>query len=198
MNLIIVSGSPGTGKTTLSKELLKKYNYSFLSKDLFKEKLFEEYGFESAEEKKKLDKKAEQIFFDELKNNVDNNIDTIVDKWLQGISYVKNIISKEHVNLIFIRLTCLPAIACERYNKRIIAGERPVSFIALNRYPVDINTVLEKTMTTEAMKEKAFRRFDRSGIENLIEIDTSNIGNQFDLIFKEITAFVDKNIGIQE
>ena len=196
MNLIIVSGFPGTGKTTLSKELLKKYNYSFLSKDLFKEKLFEEYGFKSKEEKKELDKKAEQMFFEKLKNNVDNNVDTIIDKWLQGISCVKNILSKKCVNLIFIRLTCYPAIACERYNKRIITGERPSSFIALNHYPIDINTVFEKAMTTEVMEEKAFRSFDESGIDNLIEIDTSNIENQFDQIFKKITAFVDKNIGI--
>lgn len=198
MNLIIVSGFPGTGKTTISKKLVKKYHYSFLSKDLFKEKLFEEYGFKSVEEKKELDKKAEQLFYEKLKCNVDNDIDTIVDKWLQGIHLIEKIISNKDVTLIFIRLICNPQVACDRYNKRIISGERPSSFVALNRYPVDTHTVFEKAMTVESMNEKASRKFDRTGINNLMEIDTSNIEDRFDKIFEEITEFADKNIGIQQ
>jgi adenylate kinase family enzyme len=194
MNLIIVSGFPGTGKTTLSKKLVKKYHYSFLSKDLFKEKLFEEYGFKSAEEKKELDKKAEEMFYENLKYNVENDIDTVVDKWLQGINLIEKFISNKDMTLIFIKLTCNPQVACDRYNKRIISGERSSSFVALNRYPVDIHTVFEKVMTAEAMNEKTSRKFDRTGIDNLIEIDTSNIEDRFDRIFEEITEFVDKNI----
>ena len=194
MNLIIVSGFPGTGKTTLSKKLVKKYHYSFLSKDLFKEKLFEEYGFKSVEEKKELDKKAEEMFYENLKYNVENDIDTVVDKWLQGINLIEKFISNKDMTLIFIKLTCNPQVACDRYNKRIISGERLSSYVALNRYPVDTHTVFEKAMTVEAMNEKASRKFDRTGIDNLIEIDTSNIEDRFDRIFEEITEFLDKNI----
>ena len=41
MQLIIISGSPATGKTTLATQLAKELGYGFCSKDALKERLFD-------------------------------------------------------------------------------------------------------------------------------------------------------------
>lgn len=40
-NIIIISGSPGVGKSTIAKALHKKLKYTYVSKDYLKETLFE-------------------------------------------------------------------------------------------------------------------------------------------------------------
>lgn len=47
--LIVVSGAPASGKTSLSKELSKRFNLPVINKDEIKELLFDSLGFESKE-----------------------------------------------------------------------------------------------------------------------------------------------------
>ncbi|MFA5106958.1 MAG: ATP-binding protein [Patescibacteria group bacterium] len=43
--LIIISGKPGTGKTTLGKKIAKEFHLPFISKDAIKESLFDDLGW---------------------------------------------------------------------------------------------------------------------------------------------------------
>src|SRR5687767_10053733 len=43
--IIIISGAPATGKTTLGKKLSAKYNIPFISKDALKERIFDNLGW---------------------------------------------------------------------------------------------------------------------------------------------------------
>lgn len=47
--MIIVTGAPGTGKTTLSRNLAKKFNLPVISKDEIKELLFDNIGIKDME-----------------------------------------------------------------------------------------------------------------------------------------------------
>ena len=47
--MIIITGAPGTGKTTLSKNLAKKFNLSVINKDEIKELLFDNLGIKDME-----------------------------------------------------------------------------------------------------------------------------------------------------
>lgn len=52
--LIIITGLPGTGKSALGKKLAEELQLPFISKDDFKELLFESLGWEDREWSKKL------------------------------------------------------------------------------------------------------------------------------------------------
>ena len=58
MNILLIAGMPGVGKTTISSFLSARYNAPVLCKDTFKEVLCDEVGFTCAEEKDNLDKGA--------------------------------------------------------------------------------------------------------------------------------------------
>lgn len=189
MNLIIISGAPGTGKTTISLELAKRLKYRLISKDDFKLFLFEKYGFNSIESKKKLDEKAEKMFWSQIKECICLNENIIVDKWLQGISLFPEI--TYNVKLYYINLVCDPIVCHQRYNQRLFSNHRPISFKALNIYPVvDKITVFEKPVSIETIKEKLSRDVNLDGIENFLEIDTTYIQNDFSNIIEEILSLI--------
>lgn len=195
MNLVIVSGIPCSGKTTISKMLSRHFDYEFLSKDMYKEKLFLKYGFTSIEEKKKLDSMAEEILYHEIENRIACGKNVVVDKWLQGISMLTRIENLFNANIIFIRLTTSPIIATQRYNDRNERGKRPICFMVKNRFPIiDKESIFEKQMSVSEMIEKANRPFSKKGIDNLLEIDTTNIEKDSNILFKNIIAFVEKKI----
>lgn len=43
--IVLISGAPGTGKTTLGKKLSQKYKFPFISKDALKERMFDNLGW---------------------------------------------------------------------------------------------------------------------------------------------------------
>ena len=191
MNLILVTGCPGSGKSGVSKYLSEKLNYPVLSKDSYKKQLFEEYGFRSSLEKKELDNKAETLFFKEVESKIKENTNIVVDKWAQGIEmFGKSILSK-NVNLIVVRLVCKYVVLHERINKRISSGDRPLSFLAINQYPIiDGKSIFIKEMTLEEVEEKANRPFSPNGIANLIEVDTTDFSHEDNKILENIYDFV--------
>lgn len=192
INLIIICGMPCSGKTSISKELCSKIGYDVVSKDFFKEELFEKYGFKSYEEKKALDLLAEEKFYIEIEKRIEKKENIIIDKWLQGIEPLKKVKNIYNANIIFIRLITNPLVATYRYNQRRKNSNRPISFIIKNQYPVtdESSVIYEEQMTVECMKEKALRTFYKDGITNFIEIDTSNIETQFKKIMNDIIYFV--------
>ena len=196
MNLIIVSGIPCTGKTTISKKISATLSYERLSKDQFKKQLFEQYGFQSEAEKRILDILAEKTLFAEIEKRINLEHDIVVDKWLQGLDCCKNIKGINKANIIFIRLYCDPKVATERYNIRNKSGLRPVCFVSKNQNPISYpsSVIYEEEMTIERMEEKNNRPFFREGIRNLLEIDTTSIEIDLDVIISEILSFIQSRI----
>lgn len=198
MNLVIVSGIPCSGKTTIGKMLARHFDYKFLSKDMYKEELFLRYGFTSIEEKKKLDFMAEETLYHEIENNIARGENMVVDKWLQGMSMLTKIKNISNANIVFIRLITSPIIATQRYNYRNEHGYRPMCFMVKDRFPIidNENAIFEKRMSVGEMTEKANRPFFKEGIDNLLEIDTTNIEKDSNIIFPRIIAFVEKTITV--
>lgn len=196
MNLIIVSGIPCSGKSSVTESLSKEFGYKILSKDNFKERIFNQYGFQTAEEKKVLDNIAEKTLFEEIEKEIKDENNLIVDKWLQGIQPLKVISGIEFVNLIFIHLIVNPNIATIRYNSRNKEGRRPLCFRTTNKFPIiqENEIEFEEEMTVEKMCEKANRPFFKDEIYNLLEIDTSDIETNYAEIISEIITFVKSKV----
>ena len=195
MNMIIVTGCPGSGKTEISSFLKEKLDYPVISKDFYKEDLFEKHGFNDASEKKALDAKAEQLFYDCVNKHIDEDESIIVDKWLQTLDGFGDSVHKPNVNLIVVRLTCDYSILNERLNKRLEDPTRPESFRVKDRYPVieGISTIV-KEITIEETKEKASRPFSKEGIANYMEVDTSSISDNGQEAKVKILNFVMERI----
>ena len=70
MKLIIFTGAPASGKSSISEEVGKKVGIDVISKDGFKIKLFEKYGFTNHAEKKKLSIKSEGIMYETIEKYI--------------------------------------------------------------------------------------------------------------------------------
>lgn len=67
MKLIIFTGPPASGKSSLSSDIAKDLKIDCISKDLFKMHLFDKYGFKNHDEKKLLSIKGEAMMYRVIK-----------------------------------------------------------------------------------------------------------------------------------
>ena len=152
MNLILITGIPGSGKTTVSQKLAQELGIKCISKDEFKLDYYEKYGFSSSEEKRELDKLAEDQVYREIVCSAKSRTDLIVDKWYVDTDIIIQQVPKHVMNIICVQLSVSPQIAAKRYNERINDGSRHVALSITNQYPV-VNgvTQFESHKTEEEM-----------------------------------------------
>ena len=65
--LILLAGPPGTGKTYFKNMIMARNdNFESTSVDVFKERLYDEIGFDNLDEKKVIDDNALYLFFQKV------------------------------------------------------------------------------------------------------------------------------------
>ena len=152
MNLILITGIPGSGKTTISQKLSQELEIKSISKDEFKLDYYEKYGFASNEEKHELDKLAEEQVYQEIVCRAQSGTDLIVDKWYVDTDIIIQQVPKHVMNIICVQLSVSPQIAAKRYNQRINDGTRHIALSITNQYPVVTGvTQFESNKTEEEM-----------------------------------------------
>lgn len=62
--LVIITGHPGSGKTSIAKRLSEQYNVSFISKDALKERMFDALGSDDKQWSLKVSSAAHRIMDD--------------------------------------------------------------------------------------------------------------------------------------
>lgn len=77
--LIIVCGLPGSGKTTLAKELSKKLKIACFHKDTLKEELFELFDGKNLEDSMSIGKKTVKLLFRLVEEQLSKGIDVIME-----------------------------------------------------------------------------------------------------------------------
>ena len=117
--LIIVSGRPGSGKTTFAKKLGSEIFMPVISRDEIKEGYVHSFGKKHSELSEKANKESTDIFFNILMELVNNNISVIAEAAFQHeiwSYYLSRFIGKTKMYL----LICKPdeKIALERFINR--------------------------------------------------------------------------------
>jgi predicted ABC-type ATPase len=118
MNLYIVAGANGSGKTTFAKEFSKKKNLNFINADEIAKEL-------DNENLTKYKIKAGKIFFQQLKDNLLLNKSFVIETTLSGKYLVKYITKAKKLNykivIIYLFLE-KPTTNIERIKNRVLNG----------------------------------------------------------------------------
>ena len=138
MDLIILSGLPASGKSTVARALQGAFPYPILEKDRIKECLFDALGFQSHEEKRRLDAAAARILLQTAEDILtaggsvilDNNFDTAAGEALQALQ------ARLGPRSVTVLLTAEEAALYERYLARDMAHTRHPGHAVSDRYPI--------------------------------------------------------------
>lgn len=193
MKLIIFTGAPASGKSSIANQVGERLGIDVISKDGFKIALFEKYGFTSHAEKKKLSILGEKQLYDCMTKYILDDKDIIIDNNFKNFDGVRQALTQAKGNVSSICFYCYAdyGILAERYNERIANGNRHTALYTLNQYPViegisifhpklDLSDV---TRIEQNIEEYTFG-------ENVIKLDTNNINKDFttlcDVAYKNI------------
>ncbi len=106
--LVLVSGAPGTGKTTLADHLSQALSLPRLSKDTIREIMIDAFNIQSWEESKSIGVPAYRVYYGVIAQLLAAGISTIADcNFHRGVSEhdVGRLIAKAHGVLIHCRTT---------------------------------------------------------------------------------------------
>ena len=137
MDLIILSGLPASGKSTVARLLQRGFSFPILEKDRMKECLFDTLGFRSHEEKRRLDAAAAQILLQTAEEILsagdsvilDNNFDAAAGEALRSLQ------TRLRPRSVTLLLTADEEVLYERYLARDQAHARHPGHAVSDRYP---------------------------------------------------------------
>jgi len=127
MFLIIITGLPGTGKTTLGKKIAKEFQLPFVSKDNFKELLFDVLGCKDRDWSRKIGMASYDILYHITEENLKANKSLIVETNFDPKFANKKFLElKEKYNFIPFQIRCITngEVLFERFKKRANSTER--------------------------------------------------------------------------
>lgn len=180
MNLLLLAGYPGTGKSYLCDKILAQDNsFKILSPDLLKEHFWDKFGFENEDQKNDLIDKAWAEYYNQMDSMMRDN-DNIIsdypfsDKQKQTIS---EIAEKNNCNIITIRLVGDIGILFDRQQKRDIDNDRHLGHVAMPYYK-NMEITDRKNLSGILTKDVFFDRCQNRGYGDFelgytIEVDVS-------------------------
>lgn len=193
MKIIIFTGAPASGKSTVAKAISARTGIKIASKDECKIQLFEKYGFSSHAEKKALSIQGEEDMLALVAETMAKGRDIIIDNNFKDYNGLRNIINesgKDCLVLCFV-FEASGDILAERYNARIHSGNRHKALYCLNQYPViegitkfhPIITANDVERIQGCIKEETFG-------DAVYRINTDNIESDFENICDGITTLI--------
>jgi len=161
--IIIITGYPGTGKTTLGKHLAEKYNIPFISKDGIKEILFDALGWKDREWSMKLGGASYDIMFYLAKSLLLCDRPFILETYFSRISEKELKSLRDSFNISPLQIICdaTADIIKKRVKKRYESGER---------HPGHVDHI--RTQDLEEMIKKNYPKLEIGG--KYLRVDTND------------------------
>lgn len=167
MKLIVLTGHPGSGKTSIAKALSDRYSIPFISKDTLKECMFDTLGSSDKQWSLKVSAAAHRIMDKMIENHLDIDSSIIVES-----NFKPEIDSERFAEIVkrynaeCLQLLCIasPEVLYERWVRRIEAAKRHKGHVEA----IDLDEIREN------FKEE-FPSLQLPG--DLIELDTTDFTN---------------------
>ncbi len=188
MYLIIFTGAPASGKSSIAVEVAKRLQVSCYSKDSYKIMLFEKFGFNTHFEKRKLSSLAEKMLFDQINISIKEDVNIVVDNFFKDFTQLKSIIGfNDSCKVIRFLLVADLKILADRYHQRICSGNRHMALYTTDVYPVveGISTFCKTMDSDNAIRVQKEISQDTFG-DFVFEINTNNIDTQFNDIISKV------------
>lgn len=181
MFCILITGMPGSGKSTFANEISHKFDIPVYSKDGFKEVLFDTLGFNSREEKVKLGIAATELMYSAAEELIKHNKMFILDNNFENTltERLDILLDKYRYTAITVRLTGDPKVIYERFTYRDLNTNRHRGHVVNDRYPEKQGSKkanpTRKTYEQylEDIKERGFSTFASNG--PVVDVDVTDL-----------------------
>ena len=125
--IVIVSGSPGTGKTTLARHLAEQHKLVLLQRDALKERMFDGLGWSDRAWSQKVGVASYKLLYHLLETILATGHSCIVESnFVQRFDQpvIAELQQRFGVEIIEVTCVCAPDIAFGRFRARAESGER--------------------------------------------------------------------------
>lgn len=174
--IILISGAPGTGKSTIAGKVMERYpDLELLSYDTLKEVFWERYGFDNKEEKEEVNRKSLVFFYEELGRMMQERKDIISEYpfYQRHREKLKNLIEQNDYRCISVML----------YGDRhLIYEKEKLRNRNCDRHPAHVLNRYHKEDFTEGMKVEPIVYSEEEFWKMIEHKDYSlNLGRQIDI-----------------
>ncbi len=198
MYCILVTGIPAAGKSTMAEVISKKLNLPVISKDIIKELLFDNVGFQSRAEKVNLGIASMEIMYYAAGQLMKAGQSFILENNFEYSSAygIKNLIEKYQYSALTITLTGDYSVIYQRFLERESSPDRHRGHIVNDCYPEkkenNLKTLKAKTISYEnfvrGIEQRGFDAFCIDGKQ--IKIDTTDFSKiNIEELFSQIAAW---------
>ncbi|HSX18612.1 MAG TPA: ATP-binding protein [Candidatus Saccharimonadales bacterium] len=186
--LIIITGPPGSGKTTLAQNLSERINLPYISKDALKELMFNTLGWSDREWSKKVGAASHEILFRMAESMLSTRTSVILESNFRQEQHSDRFQKmQERYGFRALQILCTTdgQVLAERFKQRVESGERHPGHADGGNY--------------DEFREELLRgKYEPLNLEgDVLEFDTTDLTIlDYGDLFSKIEAYVEPTNGI--